>query len=62
MSHFSIGYQPEEGNGVLLKIALQNKAHYIPQRPSPVSYRKSVRLYLMMVNWLARPAVTGLTK
>lgn len=62
MSHFSIGYQPEEGNGVLLKVALQNELHDIRHDSRAGSYQKSIGYYLKMVNWVAYPLVTGLTK
>lgn len=65
MSHFSIGYQPEEGSGRLFNLASNKSSHSAFQplstreKPDLRSYFKT---YLSMIRPTAVPMVFGLTK
>lgn len=65
MSHFSIGYQPEEGNGRLFNLALNKPSHsafqplFAQKKPD---FRSYLKIYLSMIRPTVVPMVFGLTK
>ncbi len=61
MSHFSIGYQPEEGNGNVFTLAYGRETESSLTK-QPTNTKRLIKTYLRLIDWMATVPASGLMK
>ncbi|GAB5527115.1 MAG: hypothetical protein Roseis2KO_49870 [Roseivirga sp.] len=62
MSHFSIGYQPEEENGSMFTVVFSRENTPPLTNKQPTDIRKLTKSYLRLITWVATAPAGGLMK
>lgn len=62
MSHFSIGYQPEEDNGNVFTVAFTQHSEASLTTKQPGEIKSLIKTYLSLIGWVAAVPASGVMK